>query len=148
MKALPIFVLLCGCYSSGNRRIGDDSILEKIQKGKTTKAELLALLGKPNAAGLSWMGSEHWTYMYAHAEVTGATFIPIVGPLVGGTTHKMNTLTIQLDQNGIVQNFTSSEIRGGSGIYEDQYEGETKKTSGASGKSNLKGGPAPPEFAP
>lgn len=120
MKLLAIAILLfvAACATVG-RKI-DQSQVEQIHKGDTTKADVLRMLGKPDQITNDGTGVEIYQYMYSKATVKGATFIPIIGAFAGGANIENEMVQVTFDPNGIVKNvFTShgateSSMYGGS----------------------------------
>jgi len=116
---LVLSVLLAGCASSGDKRITDDEIVSKIERGKSTKTQVEELIGKPTQVDFTDAGFEKWVYAYTKAQVRGTNFIPLAGMFVGGTDIKTNYLTIQFSKEGIVQNIGRGESEGGAGGLQD-----------------------------
>ena len=98
------FAALCGgCASSGTKV--EQSALSKIIKGKTTKSEVIALLGNPMSAQLTGNGKEIDTWSYAQAQAKGRSFIPVVGAFVGGSDMKLQTFQVILNKNKVVEDY-------------------------------------------
>lgn len=106
---LPLVLLaaLCaaGCATSG-RQI-DPNAVAKIQKGVTTRAQVIALMGEPQAVSNNGNGIEVLTYMYVHAQANGASYIPIAGAFVGGVDSHSQHVTVLLS-NGVVKEVRTS----------------------------------------
>jgi hypothetical protein len=115
LLTLLIF-LLWGCVSTKGKPIPKDSVV-KIQKGVTTKADILEQFGAPNEILYSPKGEEIFVYKYSekldlHAgQAVGVILrrdIPGLGTLVDlGTrrvSEKEDRLMVFLDEKGIVQN--------------------------------------------
>jgi len=124
MRALFFLaLLLSSCAAVGNKAITDPKVTSKIEKGKTTKAEISKLLGSPSSVDFSDDGRfEKWVYVYTKSQVRGASFIPIVGSFAGGTDVRMDTLTIQFSEAGIVQNLGKGVTTGGGGGLQDSAQ--------------------------
>ena len=52
-------------YGGAPRDTFDQSRVEQIQKGSTTKDNIIALFGEPGVKDLPAKGNETWTYTYA-----------------------------------------------------------------------------------
>lgn len=115
LLTLLVFVL-SGCVSTKGKPIPKDSVV-KIQKGITTKADILEQFGAPNEILYSPKGEEIFVYKYSekldlHAgQAVGVILrrdIPGLGTLVDlGTrrvSEKEDRLMVFLDEKGIVQN--------------------------------------------
>jgi outer membrane protein assembly factor BamE (lipoprotein component of BamABCDE complex) len=106
-----VFVLmlgfLSGCASVG-RKI-DQSSADKIEKGKTTKQEVITLLGSPDRITRRANGDTMFSYKYARATAKPATFIPIFGPLVGGANVQHQFFIVLFGADGVVKDYISSQ---------------------------------------
>lgn len=111
MKKRSIIFLLvffcAGCVSVG-RQI-DQASVEKIHKGETTKDQAVGLLGPPNSVTQAGNGETIFVYFYIRSAAKPETFIPCIGPLVGGATAQQQILTLTFGQDGIVKNISRTE---------------------------------------
>lgn len=105
LVALVAFV--SGCMSSG-RKIDQGSI-ERIQVGKTTKHEVTNLLGSPDQIMRLGDGNTMMIYSYYRMQMHASSFIPIVGPLVGGADTQNQSVTVTVGSDGVVRDINSSE---------------------------------------
>ena len=122
MRYLLILVslaLLAGCAAYGNKKITDPEIVAKVEKGKSTKANVKEILGNPDTVDFSDTGLEKWIYVYTKHQTRGATFIPVVGMFAGGADVKTDTLTVQFDKDGVVMNVGGGQSTGGGGGLQD-----------------------------
>jgi outer membrane protein assembly factor BamE (lipoprotein component of BamABCDE complex) len=99
LLGLTLF-LLAGCASAGTKI--DQSATAKIQKGMTTKEQVIALLGAPMSDALVGDGREMMMWSYAQTQVRGATFIPVIGLFAGGSDTKMTMFQVILNKEKIV----------------------------------------------
>ncbi|WP_083253627.1 hypothetical protein [Pandoraea sp. ISTKB] len=113
-------VALGGCASAGNqvlRTATQAEIDQKIVKGRTSKADVVAYLGAAESVSFTDSGLEIWTYTFASNSAKPITFIPVVGMLAGGSDVDKKQLTILFNQKEIVSKATysasSSEVRTG-----------------------------------
>ena len=110
LSKIVIFILvvglMSGCVSVG-RKI-DQSAADKIEKGHTTKEQVVSLLGSPDRITRRSNGDAMFFYSYARATAKPATFIPIFGPLVGGANVQHQMLMISFGPDGIVKDFINS----------------------------------------
>jgi outer membrane protein assembly factor BamE (lipoprotein component of BamABCDE complex) len=104
--SLVIVGLLSGCVSVG-RQI-DQTSASKIEKGKTTKEQVVMLIGSPDQIMSRGNGEEIYYYKYTRATAKPATFIPIFGPLVGGANVQHQMFMVTFDSNGVVKDYFNS----------------------------------------
>jgi outer membrane protein assembly factor BamE (lipoprotein component of BamABCDE complex) len=122
MKTISL-ILFClavsACASAGNKQITDTAAVAKIEEGKSTKADVRALVGEPTKVNFRDNNTEVWEYVYTRGQVRPATFVPVVGWFAGGMDTTGSTLTILFNNNGIVQKVGSGKISGGGGSLSD-----------------------------
>lgn len=122
LKALS-FILFClaisACASSGNKQIADTGAVAKIEEGKSTKADVRALVGEPTKVNFRNDNTEVWEYVYTRGQMRPATLIPVVGWFAGGMDTTGSTLTILFNKDNIVQKVGSGRISGGGGSLSD-----------------------------
>ncbi|HEX9465470.1 MAG TPA: hypothetical protein VGB82_22940 [Alphaproteobacteria bacterium] len=105
---------LFGCVASGVR-VTEDQV-KQFERGKSTYDEVIAKLGQPNHTMTLGNGMRVVTYSYVEAAARPATFIPIVGPLVGGADARSNGASFTFDPRGILITYTISSSQTGSGF--------------------------------
>jgi outer membrane protein assembly factor BamE (lipoprotein component of BamABCDE complex) len=119
MKRIIVLLTLCltllSCMSVGNKQIMDVSKTSQIQEGKTTKAEIIALIGEPNHTTSMPNGEEMLMYSYTQSTTRPTTFIPVIGLFAGGADMKGKTLMLKIDKNGILQKTDKGQMTGGGG---------------------------------
>jgi len=89
--------------------------LASFEKGKTTYAQVVANLGQPTSQTTSSEGSRIATWTYFESKARASTFIPIVGPFVGGADSRSNVVQMRFDQAGILEGYTDTASQFGSG---------------------------------
>ncbi len=104
--------LLIGCATVGNVQISDPGTVSKIEEGKSSKADVRALVGEPTKVNFDTNKNEIWEYIYTKATAKPASFIPVVGIFAGGADMSGNTLTILFDKNGVVERVGSGKTTG------------------------------------
>jgi len=105
LKLLTVSVLLVisACVSAGTKAITDTGIVSQIEVGKSTQADVTALLGYPITASYGDRGEETWHYAYVTAVPTTTAFVPVVKaftPSLGETTRKFS---VTFNQDGTVK---------------------------------------------
>ena len=105
LKLLTVSVLLVisACVSAGTKAITDAGCLSQIEVGKSTQADVAALLGSPITASYGGQGEETWHYTWVTATPTAFAFVPVikaVAPSLGETTREF---AITFSQKGTVK---------------------------------------------
>lgn len=111
MKKLFV-LLLClsfvGCATVGKQV--NQSNAEKLQKGVTTKAEVIKIFGQPSSQSFNQAGKVIFTYIGCQVKNTAWNFIPVVS--VFHSEMKMNNqvLTITFKDDVVEEyNFSTSD---------------------------------------
>ena len=106
-------LLLAGCVSSGVQV--KEEQLSSFEAGKTTLPQVVAALGQPTNTTVLSDGSRMLGYSYVQAQARPASFIPFIGPMVGGADAKTNTVTLSFDRGGVLKSYTSTASESGVG---------------------------------
>jgi outer membrane protein assembly factor BamE (lipoprotein component of BamABCDE complex) len=94
-KSLPLFfwlILLAGCASVGNQAITQQGNLDRIQEGKSTKADVQNAVGTP-ARITPLPEGELWEYSYSHTSVNSEYVV----------SNETRQLSVLFDKQGIVR---------------------------------------------
>src|SRR5262249_623656 len=102
-----------GCFATGAQV--NEQQLATFEKGRTTYSEVVATLGTPTSQSLDAEGDRSASWFYFESKARPETFIPIVGPFIGGADSKTNIVVMYFDQRGVLTNFTSNSSQLGSG---------------------------------
>ena len=108
MKRKIMFVALvaiCGCVSVG-RKI-DQTKIEQITAGKTTRNQVVKLIGSPDQITTTAPGNVIFNYVFIHSTPKASTFIPVIGAFAGGANVQNQTLIITFT-NDIVSSMINS----------------------------------------
>lgn len=116
---LSLALLFIGCATAGNKQIAETGTVAKIEAGKSTKAEVKALVGEPTKVTFRDDNTEVWQYVYKRSQMRPASFVPVVKWFAGGVDVTGNNLTIVFNRDGIVQKVGSGSISGGGGSLTD-----------------------------
>jgi outer membrane protein assembly factor BamE (lipoprotein component of BamABCDE complex) len=116
---MSLAIFFCGCASTGNKQIADTGAVAKIEEGKSTKADVRALVGEPTKVNFRDDNTEVWEYVYTRGQMRPATLIPVVGWFAGGMDTTGSTLTILFNKDNIVHKVGSGRISGGGGSLSD-----------------------------
>ena len=98
--------LIAGCASYGRKL--DESAVDKIKKGETTRAEVLKSLGSPDQMTRNGSGDVTFQYMYVRATAKASSFIPIVGAFAGGANVQNQMVMVTFGQDGVVKDLIST----------------------------------------
>lgn len=104
---LIIISMLFACVSSGTKV--DQDKLAQFTKGKTTYAEVIQKLGKPNQSTINSDGTRTISYTYLQSQAKASNFIPFVGAFMGGSDTENTNVIINFDENSILTNYTASQ---------------------------------------
>ncbi len=109
LKLLTISVLLVisACVSAGTKAITDAGVVSQIEVGKSTQADVTALLGYPITASYGGQGEETWHYTYITTYPKPTAFVPVV------------------------KGFTPNSGRNHPGVGRDLHPGRHREESGA-----------------
>ena len=105
LKLLTVLTLLVvsACVSAGTKAITDAGVVSQIEVGKSTQADVAALLGYPITASYGGQGEETWHYTWVTVYPTALAFVPVikaVAPSLGETTRE---LAVTFSQKGTVK---------------------------------------------
>ena len=106
VAAAAVLCLLAACAATGVR-VTDEQV-SALKVGETTEAQAVQALGAPTMRMRLGDGTTMLMYSYAEISVRPATFIPIVGPLVGGSDMRTNSVTLSFDSAGKLKTSTST----------------------------------------
>ncbi|MGO8761677.1 MAG: outer membrane protein assembly factor BamE [Desulfobaccales bacterium] len=105
LKLLTISVLLMisACVSAGTKAITDAGVVSQIEVGKSTQADVTALLGYPITASYGLQGEETWHYTYVTAVPTAAAFVPVVKAVAPSLGETNRELSVTFERDGTVK---------------------------------------------
>jgi outer membrane protein assembly factor BamE (lipoprotein component of BamABCDE complex) len=109
MKCIFICILLLAlsaCSTVGTKVSGAQ--LSEFQNGKTTEAQVIAALGKPDSVTINSEGTKTLVYTFFSTQVKAASFIPLVGMFAGGTDTQSSVAMVYI-KDGVVTGYTTSE---------------------------------------
>jgi outer membrane protein assembly factor BamE (lipoprotein component of BamABCDE complex) len=105
LRFLTISVLLVvsACVAVGPKAITNAGVVSQIEVGKSTRADVTALLGYPITASYGGQGEETWYYTRVTMYPKPVAFVPVVKavtPDLGETTRE---LAVTFSQEGFVK---------------------------------------------
>ncbi|MDO8546095.1 MAG: hypothetical protein Q7R68_01920 [Nitrospirales bacterium] len=101
------FFALSACMSYGTKV--DQEKVAQFVKGKTTYAEVVRQLGKPNQSTINSDGVRTISYTYQQSQMSASSFIPFVGLFVGGAESENTTVVMNFDKNSVLTDYTATE---------------------------------------
>ena len=109
---LSAFVLVACSTTGENPLQGEtqESINQKIAKGKTTKTDVKATFGEPSSTTSKERGGEEWRYRISGS--SSSVKIPGFERFFGNGNDKDRTLLVDFDRRGIVTTYSLSEEPG------------------------------------
>jgi len=106
--------MLAGCVSSGTKVTTEQVTAFEI--GKTSEAQVIAALGRPNGASVLADGSRVDVYMHVSAHANAASYIPIVGLFAGGAKSDSDTAMFNFGPDGILKSTSSAHADMNTGL--------------------------------
>jgi len=107
-------LLAIGCVSIG-REI-TESQLANFKKGETSIDQVIVALGKPTSTSVSSSGDRYISYIYARAQPRARSFVPIVGPLIGGSDSRSSHAFLIFGPDGKLKEYRLSTSSTGMGM--------------------------------
>ena len=93
LLTVSVLLLISACVSTGTKAITDAGVVSRIEVGKSTQADVAALLGYPITASYGGQGEETWHYTRVTVYPTAFASVPVVkafAPSLGETTRELS----------------------------------------------------------
>ena len=105
LKLLTVSVLLglSACVSAGTKAITDAGVVSQIEVGKSTRADVTALLGYPLTASYGDQGEETWYYTRITMYPTAFQFVPVVKAFTPSLGESTRALAVTFSRDGTVK---------------------------------------------
>ncbi|MEI8350054.1 MAG: outer membrane protein assembly factor BamE [Candidatus Omnitrophota bacterium] len=100
-----ILVLFSGCATVGTEI--KQTNVDKLQKGKTTKEEVVKVFGQPDTTYFDKDGRLVYSYFASKVRNTAWNFIPVVNIIHSEMEMKNQMLVIMFSKDGIVEEYSS-----------------------------------------
>lgn len=120
LAAALLSASLAGCASTGNQKVGSMTTEAAAQASVpigATKAQVEQTFGAPDVKTFGLEGQEVWTYQHTYAYAKASSFIPIIGPFVGGVNADRKQLIVLFGADDrvarVLWNAGPTEIRHG-----------------------------------
>jgi len=114
---LLAWLAVSACVSTGAREITDPERCARLEAGKSTKAEVTALLGFPTLVNYSQQGEEAWNYYYVTEYPRARDFIPLAGALEDGLQQTTRVLTVSFDRQGVIHHLQPSQTASQAAVF-------------------------------
>jgi len=101
--SLGLFGCATATFTQG--KAFDTSKVASIEKGKTTKQEIVSWFGEPFTKSVAGADGETWVYMYAQGQSKAQSYVFSVDVKTEGNMKKLDILF----KNGLVENFTFTD---------------------------------------
>ncbi|MCL4500476.1 MAG: outer membrane protein assembly factor BamE [Deltaproteobacteria bacterium] len=120
LKTILVFFTMLSvsaCVATGTRQITKSGTVNRLEPGKSTKAEVTSLLGFPALVSYGPKGGETWDYYYVTEYPQAADFVPVAVAYANALQQSTRGLTITFDRQGLVQNLQKRLTTGKSENY-------------------------------
>src|SRR5665647_2791156 len=113
LKLLTVLTLLVvsACVSAGTKAITDADAVSQIEVGKSTQADVAALLGYPITASYGGQGEETWYYTRVTMYPTAFQFVPVVKAFTPSLCESTRELSVTFSQGGTVKSLGVNQSR-------------------------------------
>lgn len=114
MKILKSLMMICcvaalyGCAFSSGTKV-DQASVSKIQKGVTTKDNLVTMFGQPNSTSFDADAKETDRWTYWSSQQSGTDYIPIYGAFNQKLKTSSSILEVKLNKDKIVEDFSLTQ---------------------------------------
>jgi outer membrane protein assembly factor BamE (lipoprotein component of BamABCDE complex) len=102
-------LVLSACVSAGTKAITDAGVVSQVEVGKSTRADVTALLGYPITASYGDQGEETWYYTRITAFPTGFAFVPVVKAVAPSLGEITRDLSVTFSPDGTVKSLGSNQ---------------------------------------
>lgn len=98
---LVVMIVAASCATTSGRRVAEED-LQKIEKGKTTQAQVIEILGEPETTKTTRDGMV-LVYAYSEARPGATSYVPYVGSYIGKTKTENQVVYIFVDEDKVVR---------------------------------------------
>ncbi|MBD5165767.1 hypothetical protein [Helicobacter sp.] len=103
-------LLIADCTFKGGNEIlakkTQEDFKKELIKGKTTKAQVIQMYGKPTGTHIEEDGTETLVYEYAEADYDATNHIPLIGGLISKDEARSHNLQIYFTKKDVVKSYT------------------------------------------
>ena len=113
LLSLAALLTVSACVSAGDRAINHAGVVSQIQVGKSTQADVTALLGYPLRASYGQDGVT-WYYTCVTMAPAPTDFVPVVKAFAPALPETVQYLAVTFNRDGTVENLNSAPLPPGS----------------------------------
>jgi outer membrane protein assembly factor BamE (lipoprotein component of BamABCDE complex) len=112
LLAVALLLICSACVSAGTKAITDIGSVAKIEVGKSTRSDVVALLGSPLEATHKdkGIGEVTWHYNYATAYPNATAFVPVVKAFTRNLNETTRVLSVTFNRDGTVKSLGQERI--------------------------------------
>jgi outer membrane protein assembly factor BamE (lipoprotein component of BamABCDE complex) len=103
LLTLTTLLVISACVSAGTKAVTDGDVVSKIEVGKSTRADVSALLGYPLTASYGEPGEETWHYAYVTTGPETTAFVPVVKAYTPSLRQTTRALAVTFSRDGTVK---------------------------------------------
>jgi len=110
--ALALLLTASACVSAGNQAITETGVVSKIAVGKSTRADVAALLGYPLSATHKSpaLGEVTWHYYDATSYPNTTAFMPLAKGFTQNLNEYTRVLSVTFNKKGTVKSLEQEQI--------------------------------------
>ncbi len=103
LLAVALLCVTSACVSAGTKAINDPETISRIEVGKSTPADVVALLGYPLTASYGEKGEPTWHYAYTTATPLPTGYLPVVKAFTPDLSQTTRRFGVTFNQEGVVK---------------------------------------------
>ena len=115
LLTLSVLLVISACVSAGTKAVTDAGVVSQIEVGKSTQADVTALLGYPITASYGGQGEETWHYTYITTYPNPAAFVPVVKAAIPNLGETTRELAVTFSRDGTVKSLGLNQPPGSPG---------------------------------
>jgi outer membrane protein assembly factor BamE (lipoprotein component of BamABCDE complex) len=116
-SAAAVLLAVFSCVSTGVKEAAKPELTSRLETGKSTKAEVAALLGDPAIVTYGAQGDETWNYYYVTEFPAPGDFIPVLDALGPFFYQNTRVLTFAYNRKGVLQKLQRTRLTGSAEVY-------------------------------
>jgi outer membrane protein assembly factor BamE (lipoprotein component of BamABCDE complex) len=113
VTAVCLVLGVAACTTTGKQL--DPDAVAALKPGQTTYDDVIKQFGRPASEATGSTGVKVASYYWAHTAARPESFIPLIGPFVGGADTESALVMFQFDPAGKLTGITKNNSRMGTG---------------------------------